>query len=687
MLAAELEIVGEDEEEMLRAAIVALPPLPRLTAAQRLCICMSTLVRICMMVVGLTVFTGLIYAGAFYSVSGPVIQLYSRRCACASYFSLAQPGFVFKCNCSYTFGANSTPAIAGSHQYDRDHCCGSCETDPHCNASVFYATDGSEENCWRYDSAALVTNLTRQELNVPTADGVMCTPQQRSDGLEISGFYENMFGGSAFWVRLGPLAAALFKLCLVAVSGFGGWLAIRAIFDPRGASVIEGATRKAITQEREVRLESLRQISGADSEDNAVEAIVAETEASTVSEAASTEPTEPNSAAPCLCDRCQRHVHQTTKLHDDSGVSGPALCTASGVQIVGQCWQRVDCNATADEERHRKYQQTPRYRTHLCDEEFQKLPPEEQTRFVNIRCVHIGPEDCATWAGLTAIGANQTTWEEARVALGMDMKQALWVSRCKLVLWHWSQPLAYLAILTEYFCELSEQQRYMAAAVAVRELMYLATTVIAYGWVCPAFVLLELKGIWKDGGRWAVDTTELWHWAIYLFSPHYYVTYCLNRKMTRAEISKDDSFFKITGEISKNDPWGQSVFMIGMLEAVGDLCTVCALMELLALDTAPLALAIGFYMPVLGLLVGAISFLAFLVAGMKKGFDSAHGTNWYLVPAPLVKLVFLLYGSITLGFLFVVVVTPLKLSGLVQMDNHGFMEFNHGFSNGFMEFF
>eukprot|EP01045_Picozoa_sp_COSAG04_P017009 COSAG04_NODE_1471_length_6586_cov_1.959149_9_plen_79_part_01 len=65
------------------------------------------------------------------------------------------------------------------------------------------------------------------------------------------------------------------------------------------------------------------------------------------------------------------------------------------------------------------------------------------------------------------------------------------------LLWHLSQPLAYLFIIDLFKCELSPSQRLLATIVAMRECWYLGFTILAL-FCCPAFLLVDLPTIWKE---------------------------------------------------------------------------------------------------------------------------------------------------------------------------------------------
>eukprot|EP01046_Picozoa_sp_COSAG06_P003583 COSAG06_NODE_141_length_22310_cov_9.973166_13_plen_208_part_00 len=92
--------------------------------------------------------------------------------------------------------------------------------------------------------------------------------------------------------------------------------------------------------------------------------------------------------------------------------------------------------------------------------------------------------------------------------------------------WHWSQPLAYLWVLGVYRCTISEEwYQYLAALVAARELVYLATTVLAICF-CPVFLLLDPVTSWRE----AEPGLRALRVACYVLTPHNYVALCLANK-------------------------------------------------------------------------------------------------------------------------------------------------------------
>eukprot|EP01043_Picozoa_sp_COSAG02_P035926 COSAG02_NODE_2603_length_8445_cov_5.416247_6_plen_423_part_00 len=91
----------------------------------------------------------------------------------------------------------------------------------------------------------------------------------------------------------------------------------------------------------------------------------------------------------------------------------------------------------------------------------------------------------------------QSTWREARRALAFTTQQACGMSLLKLVLWHCSQPLSYMWIFGVFFCRMTPDQQALGAIVALRELVYLAMTVLAASF-CPVFLLLDIGTVWTE---------------------------------------------------------------------------------------------------------------------------------------------------------------------------------------------
>jgi hypothetical protein len=126
---------------------------------------------------------------------------------------------------------------------------------------------------------------------------------------------------------------------------------------------------------------------------------------------------------------------------------------------------------------------------------------------------------------LTDDSTPQSTWHEAWRALGLTRWQTVSVSVAKLVLWHWSQPLAYLFVFRVYYCELQPVQIAFGQVVAAREVIYLATTVAGV-LVCPAYLLLDLTTLLKQDDA-KTTAAKIFRTAVYILTPHNYVALCV----------------------------------------------------------------------------------------------------------------------------------------------------------------
>ena len=150
------------------------------------------------------------------------------------------------CDCNYTTGVALLPLPA--HELDPndgwrttadtiDYCYAACERKRTCVASVYYygsnpvnstnTTSSDWPNCWLHAN----TTITTEHVIGATT----CQPPPKTNRT-ASGFLEDFFSGSALWVRLGPFIYQTALLVFATCSGFGGMLAARAFFDPRGAA-------------------------------------------------------------------------------------------------------------------------------------------------------------------------------------------------------------------------------------------------------------------------------------------------------------------------------------------------------------------------------------------------------------------------------------------------------------------
>ena len=149
-----------------------------------------------------------------------------------------------------------------------------------------------------------------------------------------------------------------------------------------------------------------------------------------------------------------------------------------------------------------------------------------------------GEADAAGWVAIVGggaaggAGAAQSSWEEARQALRLTPRQAIAMGIAKLLLWHWSQPLAYLWVfLGVYFCELDHMQQGLGSLVAVREIVYMLTTILAAKY-CPAYLLLDVGTVWNEAETRLERGTCI---AAYILTPHNYVALCLANRFRSAK--------------------------------------------------------------------------------------------------------------------------------------------------------
>eukprot|EP01047_Picozoa_sp_COSAG01_P035450 COSAG01_NODE_2721_length_7186_cov_3.571328_4_plen_499_part_00 len=225
-----------------------------------------------------------------------------------------------------------------------------------------------------------------------------------------------------------------------------------------------------------------------------------------------------------------------------------------------------------------------------------------------------GPE--STWAA-------PSSWAAARAALGLSVRQARWSAGAKLVLWHWTEPTTYLALLGIYMCPLLQgtenQTRHnirVALFVAWREVAYLLSTLAALR-LNPAFLLMELGPVRRpEGGGW--DGRELGRWAGYLLAPHHYVTLCLLRACGARGSAGG----------------GLLCGLLLVFQGSADFFSFLLLMKVLARPAPPAALAFGLWLTTAG--CGA-SF-GFCAAGCLAG---AHDRT-----VPLVMRILGLLGGI-----------------------------------------
>eukprot|EP01050_Picozoa_sp_SAG11_P006666 SAG11_NODE_526_length_8740_cov_27.364194_4_plen_831_part_00 len=138
------------------------------------------------------------------------------------------------------------------------------------------------------------------------------------------------------------------------------------------------------------------------------------------------------------------------------------------------------------------------------------------------------PRLAASWIAITDDTLPQSTWHEARESHGLDVRQAIGVSITKLLLWHWSQPLAFLLVFYAYGCELEPIQVCFGLVVAAREVLYLTTTMAGIV-ACPVYLLLDVSSVWSES---ETSVQGCWRLAVYILTPHNYVALCLSTRFS-----------------------------------------------------------------------------------------------------------------------------------------------------------
>jgi hypothetical protein len=158
----------------------------------------------------------------------------------------------------------------------------------------------------------------------------------------------------------------------------------------------------------------------------------------------------------------------------------------------------------------------------------------------------------------TAPAQRQPTWDDARKSLGLTARQAIGLSVAKFVLWHNSQPVAYVLVFNRYFgCSefMTSGQQILGSIVAARELMYMFSTVVA-AIECPVYLLLDLRTVLKEANTWFQSTYRCF---AYLATPHIFVSLCLaNRSAELRLVFLPLAFFQVVADFA-------SCFALGSL--------------------------------------------------------------------------------------------------------------------------
>ena len=112
----------------------------------------------------------------------------------------------------------------------------------------------------------------------------------------------------------------------------------------------------------------------------------------------------------------------------------------------------------------------------------------------------------AEWGALTGSGFGQlgymgmeysrpqSTWDAARLGLGLTVWEGKALSIERMLLWYWVQPVAFFWVLGRSYCGLSPALQWESVIVALREITFmLATIVAALPCSCPGFLLLDFR--------------------------------------------------------------------------------------------------------------------------------------------------------------------------------------------------
>eukprot|EP01046_Picozoa_sp_COSAG06_P020713 COSAG06_NODE_1526_length_9195_cov_12.000330_3_plen_1584_part_00 len=251
----------------------------------------------------------------------------------------------------------------------------------------------------------------------------------------------------------------------------------------------------------------------------------------------------------------------------------------------------------------------------------------------------VGRADAAGWnriVGGESILEKQSSWSEAVNARGLSTRQALAMVTAKLLLWHWSQPLAYLWILGIYKCDLNDATtQNLAVVVAAREVVYFLLTLLATT-QCPVFLMLDPFTAWNEANTRLVRSLRV---AAYVLTPHNYVALCLANRFRGLRVA----FLVLAG-----------------LQVIADLGSCFALVFLLAEraeegSSAPTALLIGFT-------VTAASFVMFFgPMAVGTNFSAASDKSRHRVVRVLRGLA---GGGLLLSLLYIVAAIVLLMANV-----------------------
>ena len=201
-----------------------------------------------------------------------------------------------------------------------------------------------------------------------------------------------------------------------------------------------------------------------------------------------------------------------------------------------------------------------------------------------------------------ASAQRQPSWEEARLSLGLTMRQAIGLSTAKFFLWHNLQPTAYLWVFNRYFgCSefMDESQRLLGSIVAAREIIYMFSTVVA-AVQCPVYLLLDVRTVVKEAETRFQSAYRVF---AYLTTPHNFVSLCPANYSAELRL----------------------VFLpLALCQVIADFASCFALGPLLFSGAQPpAAIKIGYTITAAGFLLffGPLTVLSLLRTARDKGFE------------------------------------------------------------------
>jgi hypothetical protein len=173
---------------------------------------------------------------------------------------------------------------------------------------------------------------------------------------------------------------------------------------------------------------------------------------------------------------------------------------------------------------------------------------------------------------------SESSWAGALEANGQSPAGGTLTAAGRLLFWHWLQPALYWAVFACFYDQIDGAQRGFGWAVAVREALYLLTTLAAL-YANPAFLLVDVGASVRDT-KGEVVTRGYAFLAMYVLAPEKFVAF------------------------AAYDTGGLDWVFVMRLALLGgpllDLCGVGALIAGLAAGSLPGALAVGYAATTLG---------------------------------------------------------------------------------------